>query len=110
MKREEARERERARARARAGRGEMSSKKKDESVDIGCVCARGGESERREKGSIVPLYRHPTEGLCPFQALYRYATLSSLYYLSPTYIYRHAIKALLPVANILSPKYRQADR
>jgi hypothetical protein len=67
------------------GRDEMSSKKKDESVNIGCVYARGGESERRERGSIVPLYRHPTKVLRPIQALYRYATLSSLYDLSPTY-------------------------
>jgi hypothetical protein len=59
------------------GRDEMSSKKKDESVNIGCVCARGGESERRERGSIVPLYRHPTEVLRPIQSIQvRYAIKS----------------------------------
>ena len=59
MKREGTRERARARV---PGRGEMSSKKEDESVNIGCVCTRGGESERRERGSIGPLYRYPING------------------------------------------------
>jgi len=64
-----------------------------------------------ERGDLLCISTGALEkGLCAIKALYRYAILSSLYYLSPTYIYRHAIKPLLPVANILSPKYRQADR